>query len=482
MRAQEVRQVIRSVFAAGCRAHGFRRIPGHDLGWYHPGEEHFFVIKFRTGLLWSEHWGGGIHCSVSVRDQIQRPLGAFQPVVWRPVVSLVSDADRDMMRDWYNEAAARTTIPEETDDPARKSERRYAETLKIPLAGPLSAKHDFLMRFHTADDLRRWAKFVLERLPDWLRVLTAAWSASPHRANLRAMELHQPFLDAIRAEPESDAPRLAYADWLGQREDPWAEVIRIQCRYAECDLSCELPWETRVRLEELLQTHRHRWDRGADDLGVKVWFRRGMVEAVYCSAAKFLEVGKRLWEAFPLIHSVEIHGIRGRGAKLAARRELSAARSLRLNDLADDDGERIFRSPHLTRVEKLRVALPRPIDLAWLLDMPVARGLRVLDLSGSKLTADVLGLFGQTDATSRLETLILNTTGMDDEMARRLSEVTTFRNLKRLSVAENRRLGTAGITAILQAEFAPRLEALQFADDWFDASQIKRLIESTTRR
>lgn len=71
---------------------------------------------------------------------------------------------------------------------------------------------------------------------------------------------------------------------------------------------------------------------------------------------------------------------------------------------------------------------------------------------------------------------------MNDEMTRRLSEVTTFRNLKRLSVANNRRLGTAGITAILQAEFAPRLEALRIDYDWLDASQIRRLVESTGTR
>ncbi len=478
MRAHEVRQIIRSVFADWCRAHGFRRTKGHDAGWYHPVEEHFFVIKFQPGLFWGEHWGGGVRCWVSVRDQIHRPLGPHQPVVWRPVVSLVSDADRETMRHWYNEAAAKTTVPDESDDPLAHTERRHAETLKVPLVEPLPTENDILMRFHTEDDLRRWAKFVLDRLPDWLRVLTADWSASPHPANLRAMKLHQPFWDAIRAEPDSDVPRLAYADWLEQRGDPWAEVVRIQCRYADGDRPYNLPWDTRVRLEELLKVHQHRWDRGAHDLGVKVWFWRGMVEGVSCSAAKFLEVGPRLLEAFPHIHMVEIDGIQGRGAKLAASCELSAARSLQLKELAGDDGERIIRSPHLTRIEKLRVGLPCPIDLAWLLDMPVARRLRELDLSRSKLTAEVLGLFGQTDAAAGLETLVLDTTGMDDEMARRLSEVTTFRNLKRLSVSDNRSLGTAGITAILQAEFAPRLEALEFAYERLDASRIKRLIES----
>jgi hypothetical protein len=71
---------------------------------------------------------------------------------------------------------------------------------------------------------------------------------------------------------------------------------------------------------------------------------------------------------------------------------------------------------------------------------------------------------------------------MDDDMARRLSEVTTFRNLKRLSVTHNRRLGTAGITAILQAPFAPRLEALRIDYDWLDTAQMRRLVESTGTR
>ncbi|GEM_PF-6348986 len=83
------------------------------------------------------------------------------------------------MRHWYNEAAARTTIPEESDDPETNAERSHAETLKIPLVEPLPAEHDFLMRFHTADNLRRWAKFVLERLPDGLCLLTADWLSIP---------------------------------------------------------------------------------------------------------------------------------------------------------------------------------------------------------------------------------------------------------------------------------------------------------------
>lgn len=203
-----------------------------------------------------------------------------------------------------------------------------------------------------------------------------------------------------------------------------------------------------------------------------------MVEVVHCSAAKFVEVGRRILETFPLVHIMDIHSIQGRGTKLAACRELSAARSLGLSDLADDDGEQIVRSLHLTRVEKLQVAFPRCIDLAWLLDMPVARQLWVLDLTGSQLSADVLGLFGQTDATAGLETLVLARTGMDDEMARRLSEVTTLRSRKRLSVADNHGLGPAGIAAIVRAEFAPRLETLCIDGKRLDDFLVQQLVES----
>ncbi|HEY1066638.1 MAG TPA: TIGR02996 domain-containing protein, partial [Pirellulales bacterium] len=43
----------------------------------------------------------------------------------------------------------------------------------------------------------------------------------------------QPFLDAIRAAPEDDAPRLIYADWLDEQGDESsrdrAAFIRAQC-------------------------------------------------------------------------------------------------------------------------------------------------------------------------------------------------------------------------------------------------------------
>jgi uncharacterized protein (TIGR02996 family) len=474
MLAHEVQHTIRPVLSKWCRAHGFRLTRRGGLGWYHPIEDHFFVIGFRVPRRWNQHWGGFLECQLSVQDQINPWIGTVRPALTRSVVSLVSAADRETMRCWYNEAAARTTIPEQAGEPLTEIERRLAEMLRVPLTGPLSDGNEFLMRFHTADDVRRWATFILERLPDWFETIKADWLESHHATIRHDEEFHRPFLDAIRAEPESDALRLTYADWLAERGDPWAEVIRIQCRYPDR----YMPWETADWLEELLDAHKHRWDRGADDLGVFVRFWRGMVEEVDCSAARFLQVGQRLLETFPLVHVLSICKVQGRGARLASQPALSAARTVSFGGLTGDDGEQIVRSPHLARVKTLRVAFPRDIDLAWLLDMPLARQLRVLDLSGSQLAADAPAWFGQTDAASALETLLLDNTGMDDEMARKFSEVATLHHLKRLSLAGNCRLGRAGIAAILQAEFAPRLESLRLDGDRFDESLVQQLVES----
>src|SRR5262245_36042235 len=46
-------------------------------------------------------------------------------------------------------------------------------------------------------------------------------------------DLRTAFFEAIAAEPDSDAPRLVYADWLDDRgEADRAELIRVQCELA----------------------------------------------------------------------------------------------------------------------------------------------------------------------------------------------------------------------------------------------------------
>jgi uncharacterized protein (TIGR02996 family) len=47
------------------------------------------------------------------------------------------------------------------------------------------------------------------------------------------------FLRAILAAPEDDVPRLIYADWLDERDDPRGEFIRVQVELAKTPLEIE---------------------------------------------------------------------------------------------------------------------------------------------------------------------------------------------------------------------------------------------------
>ena len=125
----------------------------------------------------------------------------------RSIVSLASDAERETIRCWYNEAAVKTTIPDETSDHLTIMERELSAMLRVPLDGPVSAESDneFLLRFHTEADVRRWAYFILERLAEWMEDVANQWRCW-HETTGRDVKPHQPYLKAIHADPESDAP------------------------------------------------------------------------------------------------------------------------------------------------------------------------------------------------------------------------------------------------------------------------------------
>src|SRR4051794_4488118 len=73
------------------------------------------------------------------------------------------------------------------------------------------------------------------------------------------MSQENAFLEAIRAEPDADVHRMAYADWLSERDDPRGEFIRVQCELARMgpDDPCRAPLAERET--ELLRLHEVDW-------------------------------------------------------------------------------------------------------------------------------------------------------------------------------------------------------------------------------
>jgi uncharacterized protein (TIGR02996 family) len=123
---------------------------------------------------------------------------------------------------------------------------------------------------------------------------------------------------AIIENPDDDAPRLIYADWLDEHGDPErAELIRLECERENMILGTKSANERYspigIRCGALLKANYRRW---IEELGplppnrqLHFWFRRGMAAEVTCTAKYFLEHGALLFNMAP-IEQVQFHQLK----------------------------------------------------------------------------------------------------------------------------------------------------------------------------
>src|SRR5215469_11329163 len=107
------------------------------------------------------------------------------------------------------------------------------------------------------------------------------------------------FVQAILANPEDDAPRLIFADWLDERGDPRGDFIRVQCQLARTTTDDPAKQALLRREYELLAEWEAVWARAL--IGrVRRWqFRRGFVEQVKLTCRQFLAEADTLFRLAP---------------------------------------------------------------------------------------------------------------------------------------------------------------------------------------
>lgn len=93
-----------------------------------------------------------------------------------------------------------------------------------------------------------------------------------------------PFLRAVAANPGDDAPRLAFADWLTEHDQPArADFIRLQIELARTDPADDGYAEKTARMRRcgvLTQKGKHRFFDHLPTKKLKIAFRRGFIEAI----------------------------------------------------------------------------------------------------------------------------------------------------------------------------------------------------------
>jgi uncharacterized protein (TIGR02996 family) len=131
------------------------------------------------------------------------------------------------------------------------------------------------------------------------------------------MDAQQQFYEFIRRNPEEDAPRLIYADWLDELGDPRGEFIRVQCELAKLT---EQEEGRRKLLQEreraLWKLHRRQWMRSLKVYHVReARFRRGFLETAELftrphpveTPTQFAERWNNFIEQEPALAQVRLH-------------------------------------------------------------------------------------------------------------------------------------------------------------------------------
>jgi uncharacterized protein (TIGR02996 family) len=216
-------------------------------------------------------------------------------------------------------------------------------------------------------------------------------------------------LERVCDDPDDDAPRLIYADWLDERGDPRGEFIRVQVALAR--LAGNDPSAARLRDREatLLARFHARWSERLK--GVAGWteFRRGFVETVNIEARTFLRRAADLFRLAPVRH-------------------------LRLLDVGSSLA-RVVDCPHLARLSGLTV-YAQHIDESLtraLVESPYLDGLRALNVGRNRV---------------------------GDRGAERLAWSPRFRHLTALELSDNA-VGDTGVRAVAESSNLGHLESLE---------------------
>jgi uncharacterized protein (TIGR02996 family) len=268
------------------------------------------------------------------------------------------------------------------------------------------------------------------------------WAETAPRAGAagRASTTEAGLLQAIREAPDDDAPRLIYADWLDENDQPeGAELIRVQCELARLPPGARAA-QLRQREQELLAGHSKRWAAPLAALGATGTFRRGLLEHVEMTSFDFAKHADELFGAAPVrALTTTAHGFVGVRALTRCRHllrlhELSFTRGYPLRrkgakmlvespnvanlthlGLAEQELTRpgmqdLASSPHLARLTHLDLStnLIARGGLATLAGSPHLANLTSLDLRGNYFSVEDAAAFAKSPHLTKLTHLYLD--------------------------------------------------------------------------
>jgi uncharacterized protein (TIGR02996 family) len=276
------------------------------------------------------------------------------------------------------------------------------------------------------------------------------------------------FLRGILADPDDDAPRLIYADWLDEHGDAdRAEFIRSQVRLARTDCVESEYRELAERAEDLKRTHQVEWVNQLPQFPEVNWevFERGFISTVkFDSPGAFFASARHVFASAP-IREIRLHQFYWPDAtRLATSRHVHGIRVLDLNDgnrIGNQGVEALMRSPHLAGLHTLKLGRNSlgSAGARAVADSGHVRGLRILKMERNDMYDDGLRFLAASRALAGLETLDLDRTRTGDDGVKALARSKYLGGLRTLYLSYNL-ISDAGLTALACSEAATELQDL----------------------
>jgi uncharacterized protein (TIGR02996 family) len=177
------------------------------------------------------------------------------------------------------------------------------------------------------------------------------------------MASDESFLRAIADDPDDDAVRLVYADWLEEHGDPArAAFIRLQCALTTMPEGNPRRPHMKALEEAALQAHAEAWTAPLRAFASDCKFSGGLVTEITATLPALVRHGEELFRLAPIrtIH-VKYGGIRDRGEAADVARRFAAcpwlthlmALDLCLAGLGQEEVDAVLASPHLPRLKLL---------------------------------------------------------------------------------------------------------------------------------
>jgi len=218
-------------------------------------------------------------------------------------------------------------------------------------------------------------------------------------------ETEEHLLDAVLADPDADAPRLAYADYREKLGDAdRAEFIRASLTVAR------MMKEGRPKADyidayltvSMLKTRNHeRWGHPISTMVAKCDFHRGFVEHCTLSAEAFYHFASKIRLFAPVRHWSLLEA-KGWRAEIVKVPEIQSAISLIINnaDLNHVDAAVISLCPFLVGLRRLELAnnVISEAGASALVHSPILRNLRELNLRGNPFDPSIVTEFNYDGA------------------------------------------------------------------------------------